>query len=82
MRKITTKQKNKPEADLLPHYDLDYRKGKKNPYAKLLKGTVVSVPLDEDVASVFKNAVEVNTALRALIQAMPRSNGTSRRSKS
>ncbi len=27
MKKITTKPKNKREGDLLPHYDLDYRKG-------------------------------------------------------
>ena len=59
------------EDDLLPEYRFDYSKGKPNPYANRVKVTRM-IQLDVDVAEVFTSADSVNTALRALITAMPK----------
>lgn len=59
-----------PEPDdLLPEYQLDYRKAKPNRFAADRNRTVVV--LDEDVAQVFTTPESVNKALRAFIEAMP-----------
>ncbi len=53
------------------HYN--FRGGVRGKYvARYREGTNV-VLLDPDVAAVFKNAESVNRALRALLQAVPRS---------
>ncbi len=61
---------NDPD-ELLPEYDLDYRRAKLNPYAKR-ENPVLTVTIDADVATVFQSAESVNAVLRALIQTMPR----------
>ncbi|MGD8782274.1 MAG: hypothetical protein PVH88_25335 [Ignavibacteria bacterium] len=53
-------------------YDLNYSKAKPNRFADIVKEKVVLYPIDEDVAKVFQNADEVNNALRAIINAMPK----------
>lgn len=58
------------EDDLLPEYQFDYSKSKPNKYAASNR---ILIELDPDIAEVFKNADEVNKALRLLIQAYPRS---------
>lgn len=52
----------------MPEYDFNYSKAKKNRFAEEYH---VSVTLDRDVASVFKNSESVNKALRAIITAIP-----------
>ncbi len=52
-------------------YRFDYKKAKPNRFAKKMKDGPVIVVLDADVAKVFTSAEEINTALRALISAMP-----------
>lgn len=50
--------------DMLPEYD--FSRGRRNKYAaRYAEGSNVIV-LDPDVAAVFRNAGEVNAALRAL----------------
>jgi hypothetical protein len=51
-------------------YRLDYGKARPNRFAGRSKDQVVVV-LDPDIASVFTTPESVNTALRALISAMP-----------
>lgn len=53
-------------------YSLDWSKAKPNPYAERLKGTV-AVVLEPDVAAVFPTSEAVNTFLRSVIAAVPRS---------
>ena len=59
------------DDDLRPHYDFDYSKMKRNPYAgekKIYKRTFVT--LDEDVSKVFQSSEAVNAVLRSAIEAM------------
>lgn len=66
------KKKTRPIVDkdtMRPHYD--FSGGVRGKYvARYRQGTNV-VLLDPDVAAVFKNAEEVNRALRALLEAVP-----------
>ncbi len=62
------KMKTPLEDNMLPEYQFDYSKAKKNRFAKDYH---ISVTLDSDVARVFKNSQSVNKALRAIITAIP-----------
>ena len=59
------------EDTLLPEYDIDYTNLRPNPFIKRVPGSKVIV-IEPDVALVFSTQEEVNTALRALISAMPK----------
>jgi hypothetical protein len=52
-----------------PHYD--FRGGVRGKYVERYREGTNVVLLDPDVAAVFKNAADVNRALRALIAAVP-----------
>ena len=69
--KKTPNQKTNKIQEMSPEYRFDYKKAKPNRFAEKMKSEPIIVILDEDVAKVFTNAVEVNAALRALISAMP-----------
>ncbi len=58
--------------ELLPEYQLDYRRAKPNRFAPQT-GEKIAILLDADVAQVFQTAESVNRVLRALIEAMPSS---------
>ena len=60
------------EEDLLPEYNFDYSKARRNRFAASIDKTI-TVKLEPDVAEVFKNAEEVNKALRAIISDIPKS---------
>ena len=51
-------------------YHFDYRKARPNRFAARSKDCLIVV-LDPDVSKVFKTPEAVNTALRALISAIP-----------
>ena len=53
--------------ELRPEYRFDYSKARPNPYAARLKGKVVAVVLDAEVAAAFPTSESVNTALRAVM---------------
>ena len=57
--------------DMPDELHLDWSKARANPYAGKIVGSLISVPLDPDVAEVFTTPAAVNKALRALIDAMP-----------
>jgi hypothetical protein len=63
----------KVRADgLLPEYRFDYREAKPNRFAARYRQGSRVIVLDPDIAKVFTTAESVNTALRALLKAMPR----------
>jgi len=57
------------QDDMLPEYNFDYSKAKRNRFAN--NQVLVTVTLDADVAKVFTNSESVNKALRAILSAIP-----------
>ncbi len=53
--------------DLRAEYDLDYTRSRPNRFASEMRGTVVAVALEPDVAAVFGTSEAVNRALRSVI---------------
>lgn len=69
-------RRGKPKVmQLLPEYRFDNAKAKPNRFAARYPADSRLVMLDPDVAQVFTTAKSVNTALRALLKAVPRSTG-------
>jgi hypothetical protein len=58
--------------DMLPEYNLDYRKARPNRFAERIYKNRRIVILDPDVSEVFPTAKSVNVVLRALVTAMPK----------
>jgi hypothetical protein len=69
MKKI---QKNTDVVDdeLLPEYEIDYSKVKRNPYFKKNR---TFVEIDEEVAKVFLTSENVNKVLKAIAKSLPKS---------
>ena len=67
-------KRTKASDDLRPEYDFDYSKARANRFASSVASKRVVVALDPDVSRVFTTAESVNTALRALIEVVPRAN--------
>lgn len=61
------------QDDMLPEYRFDYRKAQPNRFAERISKDRRVVILDPDISKVFTSAESVNSALRALISAMPKS---------
>ena len=59
--------------DLRPEYDFDYTQSRPNRFAPRMKGRVVTVVLEPDVAAVFDSSESVNRLLRSIISAIPTS---------
>ena len=57
------------QDDMLPEYNFDYSKAKRNRFEN--NQVLVTVTLDADVAKVFTNSESVNKALRAILSAFP-----------
>ncbi len=71
--KITNNNiENVLEDDLLPEYDFDFSKSHPNRFAKILKNQSNFIQLEPDIQKVFKNSDDVNNALRAFINAIPK----------
>jgi len=68
--------KAEPAGDLRPEYEFDYAKARPNRFAGRGTPESVVVVLAPDVAKVFRTPESVNTALRALVAAMPRPHST------
>ncbi len=69
--KKTPASKPRKASEMASEYRFDYKKAKPNRFAEKMKDEPVIILLDDDVAKVFRTAEQVNTALRALISAMP-----------
>ena len=81
--KSTSRQKNISDRraksdELRPEYRFDYSESEPNRFAGRPTSQVVVV-LDPDVARVFTDPVSVNTALRALLSAIPRTRSATRK---
>jgi hypothetical protein len=73
MRKTASlKTVTKKSDDMLREYVFDYRKARPNRFAARFNKEHRIVILDPDVSKVFTTPESVNTALRALIAAMPK----------
>lgn len=70
MNKTTTNTTSKTDAPMRREYRLDYTKSRPNRFASASKGVIVL--LESDVAKVFRDSEQVNTALRAIMNAVPR----------
>lgn len=70
MKKITSKE-SIDDYELLPEYRVDYSKAKPNRFAKKFANRKIIV-LDADVAKIFQTDKQVNAALRAIVDAFPK----------
>ncbi|HEY4720273.1 MAG TPA: hypothetical protein VII92_00385 [Anaerolineae bacterium] len=71
--KKTSPSKPRPTVkEMRAEYQFDYDKARPNRFAGKADEAPLVVVLDPDVAEVFTNSESVNTALRALITAIPR----------
>ncbi len=52
--------------------EYDFSESLPNKYAKILKNELDYIKIEPDVQEVFKTSEEVNKALRAIIQAIPK----------
>jgi hypothetical protein len=68
------KTRKTPEVtdELRPEYDFDYSQARPNRFASRMKGPVVAVILEPDVAAVFDSSEAVNRLLRSVISALPK----------
>ena len=72
MKKTPTSKTIKTQSDdLRAEYRFDYSKAKPNRFASRMKDAPLVAVIDPDVAKVFTTTEQVNTALCALISAMP-----------
>jgi hypothetical protein len=76
---LPTKGKAKQPDELAPEYRFDYRKAKRNRFAKRTRPESIAVLLDPDVAQVFETGDAVNAVLRALMTTMPAGRRSSQR---
>ncbi len=57
--------------DLLPEYNFDYQKARPNRFVTEDKKKTITITLESDVAKVFTTSEQINTALRAILSAIP-----------
>jgi hypothetical protein len=69
--KKTSIPKPRKTAEAAKEYRFDYSKAKPNRFAAGVKDAPLVAVIDPDLAKIFTTAEQVNTALRALISAMP-----------
>ena len=70
--KKTSRSSRVKRQEMRREYRFDYRQARPNRFAPLMKGRVVAVVLDPDVASVFGSSEIVNSLLRSVIKALPK----------
>jgi transposase-like protein len=68
-----TKSRANKVNDMLPEYHFDYRKARPNRFIERIDKSRRVIILDSDVSKIFENSESVNSVLRALIAAMPKS---------
>jgi len=67
-----SKQRSGDGDDMRAEYQLDYDKARPNRFAGRIDKKQLVVILDKDISEVFSTPESVNTALRALISAIPK----------
>ncbi len=73
MKKTRVSESAAVPDELRGEYDFDYRNARPNRFVDRISRERLVVTLDPDVSQVFTNSESVNTILRALITAMPKS---------
>jgi hypothetical protein len=68
----TNKRRQKSTEDMQAEYRFDYKQARPNRFAGRIDRQQLVVVLDKDVSKVFSTPESVNTALRALISAIPK----------
>jgi hypothetical protein len=68
----TTKRPANKDEEMKAEYRFDYKQARSNRFAGRIDRRQLVVVLDQDVAKVFSTPESVNTALRALISAIPK----------
>lgn len=58
------------DDDLLPEYEIDYSKVKRNPYFRINRKFI---EIDEDVAKAFQSPENINKVLKAIANSIPKS---------
>jgi len=71
-----SKTRKNVDSEMRPEYRFDYRKGRLNRFASRANDEALIVLVDPDIAEVFPNSESVNRALRALISALPKKEGS------
>lgn len=71
MKKIQRTKPVKSSDELRSEYSFDYGKSKPNRFVRRASKNCTVVVLDADVSKVFVTSESVNTALRALLVAIP-----------
>ena len=69
----TNKRRQRTGEDMQAEYQFDYKQARLNRFAGRIDRQQLVVMLDKDVSEVFTTPESVNTALRALISAIPKS---------
>ncbi len=73
MKKTTTVRLRQSRGDAMrPEYRFDYTKARPNRFTGRIDSQQLVVLIDADVSEVFSTPESVNSALRALITAMPK----------
>ena len=76
MKKAAGRKAKRPTSDeLRDEYQFDYSKARSNRFASRVDKRRLVVALDPDVSEVFTTPEAVNRVLRALIEAMPTTQG-------
>jgi hypothetical protein len=68
----SNKRRQKSTEDMQAEYRFDYKQARPNRFAGRIDRQQLVVVLDKDVSKVFSTPESVNTALRALISAIPK----------
>jgi hypothetical protein len=73
MKKTSTgKRLTKNTDDMQPEYRFNYKKARPNRFAGRIDRNRLVVIIDKDISKIFSTPESVNSALRALITAMPK----------
>jgi hypothetical protein len=78
MKRIKLSNQIESTDDLRPEYHFNYSKAQPNRFAGRINKEQLIVVLDSNISKGFKKPEAVNTALRAMISAIPK---TTRRNK-
>jgi hypothetical protein len=74
MKKVSISKSRSPESrEMLSEYSFDYSKARPNRFAGRISKERLVVLLDPEVSKVFTTPESVNTVLRALVTALPKS---------
>jgi hypothetical protein len=73
MKKMSTGRRRRTKDTERSEYRFEYNDSRPNRFAGRINRKQLVVLIDEDVSQVFSTPESVNTALRALINAIPKS---------